>query len=723
MLSTLLAYRMYTADPDRTLARLEANASNKREADYYAENIGTVSSVDEFLGNYRLYSFAMKAYGLEEQINQQGFMRKVLESDLSDSASFANRLVDKKFVTFAKAFAFDTDGSVSGTVEVQSASQENDTVEAYSEARVRRATSTLAETNHFKKTFAATTTVDDFLADQRIYEVALKAYGIDPTYLSKSYVRSALTADRSDEAAYRSGVANQKFLDLAKALAFDEDGTATLTDDALDAQIEETIYQYNEKTGNGDSAQALQYKTDYFKAHIDAINDVTALAADSKLTQYVLTAFGLDPDLESVKTMQLALTSDLDDPKSYVNRMSEASTSDKSRKLAYKAMAAMFDFASDGSVTGDGPITAAEKEELTGLYREHHDDASETEEKLDTAIFRGKIRKVSDINDLLYDSSLLDFALTAYDIEPGSVSRVTLRKILTSDVSDPKSYANRSGDDRYRNLAAAFNFDAAGKLSAQQTIQSTKEQQALATRYTSSIDAGAPQIKKNEAKAEATYYLETVSRISSLDEFVADDRLTSFVLTAYGLENEKVSSEMMKRVLTSDLSDSGSYVYTLDSRFAEIAGVFNFEPDGTVTPTGSQAQTRGNIVKTREKFFQQTLELEAGEQSEGARLALYLKRIAPTLNSAYDILADKATFEAVRTALGLPEQMSQADLDLQAKILEKEIDFDDFQDEKKLDAFIARFATMYDLKNDTSSSSPVLTLLGGGESSGLLAYL
>ena len=88
MLSTYTSYNLITKDMLKSLNRTGSEAVNQREADYYKENIGKVATVDEFLDDYRLYSYAMKAYGLEDMIYAKAFMRKVLDSDMSDANSF-----------------------------------------------------------------------------------------------------------------------------------------------------------------------------------------------------------------------------------------------------------------------------------------------------------------------------------------------------------------------------------------------------------------------------------------------------------------------------------------------------------------------------------------------------------------------------------------------------------------------------------------------------------
>src|SRR5689334_933434 len=122
MISTYLSYRSYAADLTKSLNQVAATKDVSREADYYKANIGSVTSVDAFLKNTRLYTYAMKAYGLDDMIYAKAYMRKVLESDLSDKDSFVRRLSDPRFLAFAQAFNFNTKGDVvAATPSAQSA--------------------------------------------------------------------------------------------------------------------------------------------------------------------------------------------------------------------------------------------------------------------------------------------------------------------------------------------------------------------------------------------------------------------------------------------------------------------------------------------------------------------------------------------------------------------------------------------------------------------------
>ncbi len=131
MVSTYLSYDLVTRDLSASLKRVSKESIVSREAEYYKENIGKVTSVDEFMDDYRLYAYAMKAFGLEDMTYAKAFMRKVLESDLSDDSSFANRVADDRYRDFATAFNFSSEEKTA-----QSGTQVTAMVDLYTETMV-----------------------------------------------------------------------------------------------------------------------------------------------------------------------------------------------------------------------------------------------------------------------------------------------------------------------------------------------------------------------------------------------------------------------------------------------------------------------------------------------------------------------------------------------------------------------------------------------------------
>lgn len=95
----------------RTMASQKAawNTSPQvaRETKYFADNIGKVKTAGDLVADRTLLKVALGAFGLEGDIDNRAFIRKILEGGVIDSGSLANKLSDKRYFEMAKAFKFD----------------------------------------------------------------------------------------------------------------------------------------------------------------------------------------------------------------------------------------------------------------------------------------------------------------------------------------------------------------------------------------------------------------------------------------------------------------------------------------------------------------------------------------------------------------------------------------------------------------------------------------
>jgi hypothetical protein len=83
MPSTLTDYQLITRDLGASLKRKAADPMIARETAYFQATIGKVKSIDDFMKDTRLYTFAMKAYGLEEMTYAKAFMLTTIEASHS----------------------------------------------------------------------------------------------------------------------------------------------------------------------------------------------------------------------------------------------------------------------------------------------------------------------------------------------------------------------------------------------------------------------------------------------------------------------------------------------------------------------------------------------------------------------------------------------------------------------------------------------------------------
>ena len=88
----------------RHIAAISKDPVVSREIGYFRENFTSVTSSQELVSDFRMLNVALKAFGLEGDISNREFIRKILDSDLSDEKSLANKLSDKRYLRLAEAF-------------------------------------------------------------------------------------------------------------------------------------------------------------------------------------------------------------------------------------------------------------------------------------------------------------------------------------------------------------------------------------------------------------------------------------------------------------------------------------------------------------------------------------------------------------------------------------------------------------------------------------------
>lgn len=78
----------------------------QRDEDYFRDKIGKIDTAEKLVGDRRLLSVALAAYGLEGDANNTYFIKKVLEDGTLKPEALANKLADKRYLEFSKAFGF-----------------------------------------------------------------------------------------------------------------------------------------------------------------------------------------------------------------------------------------------------------------------------------------------------------------------------------------------------------------------------------------------------------------------------------------------------------------------------------------------------------------------------------------------------------------------------------------------------------------------------------------
>lgn len=390
----------------------------------------------------------------------------------------------------------------------------------------------------------------------------------------------------------------------------------------------------------------------------------------------------------------------------------------------YANLASAFEFSSDGTLPAGTPAQTTANRQATNDAFVATKGATYLAADPDNEIvaikqFKAGLSSVKSIDSFVSTPNVYNFALKAVGLDPKDVSVATLKAVLESDPNDPKSFVHTLKDDRYLQLARAFNFDSKGHLTTPLVAQDTAEVTQVAkgyiiakTKFASATETAA---LRAQSEKDAKYYQDAIAGIGSVSELLSDRKAVNILLVSKGLDPAKVTGDYLKKIFKSDLSDPKSFANTeSDPRFAAIAASFNFDKDGNVArlvPIGPQK--RDQLLETQSNYVQQNLETQQGDANAGVRLALYFQRKAGNITSAYDLLGDKALAEVFRTTYGLPNSFANMEVDRQAKVVEKYLNLKDLTDPAKVGKLLSRFTAMYDLKKNGPTTSPALAILNG----------
>lgn len=292
MLSTFTDYQIIVKNLSKTLDRTAGQSDAKKEIAYFRDHIGQVTSIDDFLGNNRLYTFAMKAYGLDDMIYAKGFMKKVLlgEADASGRV-LVDRLQDTRYQDFARAFNFRS----FGTDPSQKPTSDDPQIQAMIEF-----VAAAAQTPEQKKADYDTETEQQV---QYLWDVASDiktTKDIASDYKINAAVRTVLgmpSASPDDDVATKAEQIDGQIDPAIFQNAGDLSGFVTRYLSARQEGRKAIVDLYYRPAGSyGDSETEIDKLAQYFQAKASTLHSADDVVADPALAEIVRDALGLPDD-------------------------------------------------------------------------------------------------------------------------------------------------------------------------------------------------------------------------------------------------------------------------------------------------------------------------------------------------------------------------------------------------------------------------------------------
>lgn len=659
MVSTYLSYDLINRDMKASISRVSQQGMIERQTKYYKENIGDVKSVDEFLDNYQLYSYAMDAFGLGEMTYAKAFMKKVLDSDLNDQNSFANKLTDERYREFAAAFNF-----TSSTKTVQTEAQLDKMIGLYGTSITDMNDSLAEETRYYKAIIGTVTNVDQLLRNDRTRAYIFQVFGIDEKTYSYAHIKGLMTSDVSDPDSYINQKYGAAYNDAVEKLAMKGNielhaqVTARIT--AIDTELAGTGLTNEERTKLEAEKVTRQDQLTQLEAVLPPQDE-------------------WDAKLAAIKAEQTTLSNTV----TQYNRMAQ--------------IANAFEFKNDGTVTAGGAQTADNLKALTDTYIGSAPRVTPTVATLNRDYFESKIGSVTTVEELMSDARLLNYIRTAFDLNDLTIVPATIKNILTSDLSDPNNYIATMGknDKRYLALKNVFNFLPDGTLAAGTTPQTATQTATTTSGYmTHYNDAD----EAADAKA-LSLFKSSIGKVTSVNDFLGTNAVYTYALKAVGLDPAKVNISDIQRVLTSDLQDKKSYVYTLkDDRYVKLAELFNFTKDGSV---GSPilAQSEIELQTMSADYIKKKSAFGTDKDKEAATTeAKYFSGEMQKIKTLKEFLANDRLTKFAMESLGIdPKSVTKEQLE---KIFTSNLDDSQSYVNKEMDPVFRRLVTAFNFNTD-----------------------
>ena len=162
-----------------------AEPAVKTATAYYEANIGSVKSISDLVGNYRLLSYALNAYGLGDQINATGLITKVLEGGVSNPKSLANTLPNLTVEGVRRRLQLRRQRrSLTFVDRARSQTTTSDYVEQQLESDQGSQDVGVQLALYFQRVAPTVTSEEGILADTNLLEVAGTIMGLSPTAAS-----------------------------------------------------------------------------------------------------------------------------------------------------------------------------------------------------------------------------------------------------------------------------------------------------------------------------------------------------------------------------------------------------------------------------------------------------------------------------------------------------------------------------------------------------------
>lgn len=274
--SGLTGWRFLQRTYDSQIETFSNSTQLALSTDYFKENIGNIQTAEDLTSDRRLLEVALGAFGLQDDIDNKYFIKKILEEGTTAQDSLANRFSDSRYQEFSAAFGLgpgetsqvgktslvdDVVSRFSANSFEVSAGEQDDTMrialyaqrvlsefasplekseERLAAEQISAAVSEFSsqaeeKTSYFSENIDSVVTPEDLVSDMKLLEVVLGAFGLQEDFAAIASfepdgdtlvspelekIQRVLEEGSISNVAFANELDNPAYADLAGALGF-----------------------------------------------------------------------------------------------------------------------------------------------------------------------------------------------------------------------------------------------------------------------------------------------------------------------------------------------------------------------------------------------------------------------------------------------------------------------------------------------------------------------
>lgn len=148
------------------------------------------------------------------------------------------------------------------------------------------------ESEYYLAKIGTIKSIDEFFADSRLYNYAMKAHGLEDMAYAKAFMRKVLTEGIDDKDAFANKLSDTRYKELAESLNFARHGELATTFDRAQKGIVDKYARQTLEASAGEDNTGVRLAL-YFERMAPSITSGYSIIADDALAQVVRTALQL----------------------------------------------------------------------------------------------------------------------------------------------------------------------------------------------------------------------------------------------------------------------------------------------------------------------------------------------------------------------------------------------------------------------------------------------